>query len=1140
MYLLEKDSAHIDEIPPLTENTTRSSSEILTHGRCEDCGILRADYNWCAQCDSARLKENSSWTCEHSDIDNFIRLSQQNTTKKTDFIEWIPHCQFESISYITKGGFSIVSSAVWTEGPIVFWDKSRNQWKRAGQTPVVLKTLNNSQKITDEYLNEISGLKHRIDSKRLLRYYGITKDPSTKEFVLAVQYIPEGSLRTFLDQKYHTLVWEDKLYIITEIARGLAEIHNANLIHGDFHSGNILYNNNSYVISDVGLCRPADESSRYNKAKTHGVLPYVAPELLHDKPHSLAADVYSFGTIMWEVASGERPFANRGHNFLLALDICDGVRPKIVDGTPECYAVLMNRCWDARPEERPTATYLVEVLGEWCESMHQLGSKIASQFKESDGKRNTMHVSGSYNVHPNASYTSRLLKFKNLPEPKNINDPLCMPVLRADDDEEEVTKQIGKLNINGFEDIPTSPRIDSVNKLNDIKTISLPQLETINLPKSPTSTNSSTASSPTVESLAKRLSLPKSDSIFIPRSSSVEIVKKRFSLQPPESNKPFEKPVIRAGNIENLKKRFSQSQDDFKNIGGQSNKGGLVETLRKRFAQSQTNAPDMNMVVKTGSYIGHHTLKRDSSSPAPDINRILSPSLESDSPSTYVPRSESPKPIEQATSTIDSTDTNQDKPVEVSTDDVTDQTSEEKTEKVDEPQKTEEISDKISDLSNPPSPKASEQPIQSNDPNTADTSPVTLQTPPDLFITDDQPPGPTSPSLTSQKSLTTETPALESSQSTTTSSANSISNEQIWSDVSSVDSKSCCDVSPLDSPRFEPSVVIPETLSEVDEDEVEISELQSEMLHPESKQSRPKRTLSASPRLQRKSHNSSRSSSRDPSQTKSAKERRSSSASTKVSARTLALSMPKGRTKSFDSARNSRVNVHQRVEILPVEPALLHKPWNIKKILNLFKRWGPTEQLSFTLLSNKALMLIALVTMWYSDSDLGCIVADSVDFIGDTVWPDAMQFTASRRKSGISKSSGTIFAYKEDKDLCPVYATKQLLKQSDPFRAGRAHKGKLFLAPMRPYPDANAEDLGRMITDVFQAAGINVWRSNPNSSRFVLRPLEVGVELGIALGACVWTSDRSFMKRYRKTGEQKTIVKTEISNGEGESNILVK
>jgi len=176
--------------------------------------------------------------------------------------------------------------------------------------------------------------------------------------------------------------------------------------------------------------------------------------------------------------------------------------------------------------------------------------------------------------------------------------------------------------------------------------------------------------------------------------------------------------------------------------------------------------------------------------------------------------------------------------------------------------------------------------------------------------------------------------------------------------------------------------------------------------------------------------------------------------------------------------------------------------------------------------------------MWYSDSDLGCIVADSVEFIGDTVWPDAMQFTASRRKSGICKSSGTIFAYKEDKDLCPVYTTKQLLKQSDPFRAGRAHKGKLFLAPMRPYPDGNAEDLGRMITDVFQAAGINVWRSNPNSSRYVLRPLEVGVELGIALRACVWTSDRSFMKRYRKNGEKKTIVKTEISNDEGESNIL--
>jgi hypothetical protein len=55
------------------------------------------------------------------------------------------------------------------------------------------------------------------------------------------------------------------------------------------------------------------------------------------------------------------------------------------------------------------------------------------------------------------------------------------------------------------------------------------------------------------------------------------------------------------GNIENLRKRFSQSQDDNKNIFGQSNRGGIVETLRKRFAQSQTNPTDLNMVVKTGN-----------------------------------------------------------------------------------------------------------------------------------------------------------------------------------------------------------------------------------------------------------------------------------------------------------------------------------------------------------------------------------------------------------------------------------------------------------------------------------------------------------------------------------------------------------
>jgi serine/threonine protein kinase len=77
----------------------------------------------------------------------------------------------------------------------------------------------------------------------------------------------------------------------------------------------------------LGLCRPASEQS--NDGKIYGVLPYVAPEVLRGKQYSPAADIYSFGIVMNEFLSEEYPFGDVPHDYALARDIFDGVRPKV-------------------------------------------------------------------------------------------------------------------------------------------------------------------------------------------------------------------------------------------------------------------------------------------------------------------------------------------------------------------------------------------------------------------------------------------------------------------------------------------------------------------------------------------------------------------------------------------------------------------------------------------------------------------------------------------------------------------------------------------------------------------------------------------------------------------------------------------
>jgi len=139
--------------------------------------------------------------------------------------------------------------------------------------------------------------------------------------------------------------WISKLLILNNIISGLNEIHQQNLIHCDFHNGNILnIKKMLFSISDLGLCKPIEYFQSVKKNDIYGVLPFVAPEVLRSQPYTLASDIYSFSIIMWEFTSGIYPFNNEAHDFQLSLDICKGKRPEVIENAPQCYISLMKRC----------------------------------------------------------------------------------------------------------------------------------------------------------------------------------------------------------------------------------------------------------------------------------------------------------------------------------------------------------------------------------------------------------------------------------------------------------------------------------------------------------------------------------------------------------------------------------------------------------------------------------------------------------------------------------------------------------------------------------------------------------------------------------------------------------------------------
>ena len=234
---------------------------------------------------------------------------------------------------------------------------------------------------------------------------------------MIIEYAKGGNFNNWMNKNYKNFKWAKKLSALNFIIKGLKTIHQNKMVHRDFHTGNLLqmeFNAVEFRISDMGLCGKVDD---IDVTKIYGVMPYVAPEVLKGRLYTQAADIYSFGMIMYFVATGKQPFADCAHDQDLALSICNGIRPEINEPeAPKCYIDLMKKCWDVNPDKRPNANEIHKPILTFI--------KDTEQFKEAEEyrKANLSFIDNSQLItHPQAIYTSRLLNPFTKDLPKNDN-----------------------------------------------------------------------------------------------------------------------------------------------------------------------------------------------------------------------------------------------------------------------------------------------------------------------------------------------------------------------------------------------------------------------------------------------------------------------------------------------------------------------------------------------------------------------------------------------------------------------------------------------------------------------------------------------------------------------------------------------
>uniref|UniRef100_A0A8B9LBQ8 Tyrosine-protein kinase receptor n=1 Tax=Astyanax mexicanus TaxID=7994 RepID=A0A8B9LBQ8_ASTMX len=276
------------------------------------------------------------------------------------------------------------------------------------ETKVAIKTVNESASMREriEFLNEASVMKE-FNCHHVVRLLGVVSQGQPT--LVIMELMTRGDLKSYLrslrskqgscSQPLPSL--KKMIQMAGEISDGMAYLNANKFVHRDLAARNCMVAEDFTVkIGDFGMTRDIYETDYYRKGGK-GLLPvrWMSPESLKDGVFTTNSDVWSFGVVLWEIATlAEQPYQGMSNEQVLRFVMEGGLLDK-PDNCPDMLFELMRMCWQYNPKMRPSFLEIISSIKEELEpSFQEVSFFYSEENKPPDTEELDMEVENMENV----------------------------------------------------------------------------------------------------------------------------------------------------------------------------------------------------------------------------------------------------------------------------------------------------------------------------------------------------------------------------------------------------------------------------------------------------------------------------------------------------------------------------------------------------------------------------------------------------------------------------------------------------------------------------------------------------------------------------------------------------------------------